>query len=55
VVSRFLRVAIVDDRGGQRALEERHVAMKHGNDHAVDALRYLVNGLERRGAGTRRY
>jgi hypothetical protein len=34
---------------------ERHVALKDGNDHAVDALRYLVNGLERKGAGMRGY
>jgi hypothetical protein len=34
---------------------ERHVALKDGNDHTVDALRYLVNGLERRGAGMRGY
>lgn len=34
---------------------ERHVALKDGNDHAVDALRYLVNGLGTKGAGMRGY
>ena len=29
--------------------------MKDGSDHAVDALRYLVMGLEGARAGERRY